>query len=252
MACKPKISSKSHRRFKFSMVVMFFIASSCIYAIKSWYYSITCFTKDNMLIHLIFMFLSNLFPFFINTSHKLWNSRNFLGEWKKNPYKACKKASNRITKLNFDNQHNQVGSMNKTIYSHKKWNHILFHLCSDTSSSTLKHITTITAHWNELGSQLLNTQTPKCDHGSEHRIKNVFNCPLHTHLLQTSQNWNLFPTLNNIKMQRNPKCIIYCNKLIIIDKYKISKTNNILNGFQQQLIHEFSYAPTLQNPSNVF
>jgi hypothetical protein len=25
-----------------------------------------------------------------------------------------------------------------------------------------------------------------------------------------------------------------------------------LNGFQQQLIHEFSYAPTLQNPSNVF
>ncbi len=44
-------------------------------------------------------------------------------------------------------------------------------------------------------------------------------------------------------MQRNPKCIIYGNNFIIVNIYKIYNNNNILNGFQQQLIHGFNYAP---------
>ncbi len=75
---------------------------SCIFAIKGWYYSITHFTIDNMLIHLVFRFISCLFPLFVNTSHKLWYLRNFLGEWKKNPYKACKRASNWATNVSID------------------------------------------------------------------------------------------------------------------------------------------------------
>ncbi len=67
--------------------------------------------------------------------------------------------------------------MNKTMYSYKKWSHILLHLFVDINSSTLKHITAIATHWNELGSQLLSNQTPKCDHGNEHQMKNVFSCP---------------------------------------------------------------------------
>ncbi len=102
MACKPKINFKSQRRPKFLVVALFRKTSSCIIAMKGWYYSITHFMGNNMLIHLKFMFYNNLFHFSISTSHKLWNSRNFLGEWKKNPYKVCKRASNWTTKLSFD------------------------------------------------------------------------------------------------------------------------------------------------------
>jgi hypothetical protein len=74
-----------------------------------------------------------------------------------------------------------------------------FFICVNTPTlNTVKHIIAITTHWNELGFQLFNIQTPKCDHGSEHRMKNVFSCPLHTHLFQKNKKWNLFPTLNNI------------------------------------------------------
>jgi len=101
MVCKPKINFKSQRRLKFLVVMLLCKPSSCIIAMKGRYCSITHF-MGNMLLHLIFMFFNNLFPFSISTSHKLWNSRNFLGEWKKNPYKVCKRASNWTTKLNFD------------------------------------------------------------------------------------------------------------------------------------------------------
>jgi hypothetical protein len=52
----------------------------------------------------------------------------------------------------------------------------------------------------------------------------------------------LFPTLNNIQMQRNPRYIVYCNNLIYINKYEICSETNIMNGFQQKFIHEDNYA----------
>jgi hypothetical protein len=55
-----------------------------------------------MLIHLVFMFLKSLFLFFVSTLHNLWNSRNLFSEWKKNPYKAWRRASKWTTKLNID------------------------------------------------------------------------------------------------------------------------------------------------------
>jgi len=52
----------------------------------------------------------------------------------------------------------------------------------------------------------------------------------------------LFPTLNNIQMQRNPRYIVYCNNLTYINKYEICSKTNIMNGFQQKFIHELNYA----------
>lgn len=101
-ACNPKINSKSQSRLKFLVVVLFLDASTCVFAINGQYYSMTHFMRDNILIHLIFTFLSNLFPFSMNTSHNFWNSRKILGEWEKKNYMACNSTSNQVTKLSFN------------------------------------------------------------------------------------------------------------------------------------------------------
>ncbi len=82
--------------------MLFFETSTYIFVIKGLYCSISCCTRYNILIHLVFTFRSNLFPFYMNTSHSFWNSRYFLGEWEKNVDIVWTKASNWATQPSFE------------------------------------------------------------------------------------------------------------------------------------------------------
>jgi hypothetical protein len=116
MQDNPKMTSTSHRQFKFFLAPSLLTLSTCILAIKRWYSKYTHSINESMEIHQVFTLRSNLLPLVYNKSTSFWNSANFFKLWTKKVFKFCKKNYSWCTKSAFDKM-----TMTRFILWTKKW-----------------------------------------------------------------------------------------------------------------------------------
>jgi hypothetical protein len=97
---KPRMSSKSHNRSKFSQVGLLFGAFVCIFTTSDLYFPNTCFKGLNIDIQWVFIFHNN-FKFFVSSVFaRFINSNTLFGLCEKKVYKDCSIPLMCITKDN--------------------------------------------------------------------------------------------------------------------------------------------------------
>jgi hypothetical protein len=79
--------------------------------------------------------------------------------------------------------------------------HFFIHLNGHASSKALNYIVAYTTQSDvEIPSQISSRCTHISGHGIDHQFKHTINYALHTHFSHTNQNWDPFPTLNNMQV----------------------------------------------------